>query len=48
MARSKQHKRKVETVYVEIPEAYHSIANRPSQLISKIDHILYWFNKHKE
>ena len=40
--------RKVETVYVEIPEAYHSIANRPSQLISKIDHILYWFNKYKE
>ena len=40
--------RKVETVYVEIPEAYHSIANRPSQLISKIDHILYWFNKYRE
>lgn len=40
--------RKIETVYVEIPEAYHGIANKPSQLITKIDHILYWFNKYKE
>ena len=39
--------RKVETVYVEIPEAYHSIASKPSQLIAKIDHILFWFNKYK-
>ena len=38
--------RKIETVYVEIPGAYHNISNRPSQLISKIDHILYWFNKY--
>ena len=37
--------RKIEPVYVEIPGAYHNISNRPSQLISKIDHILYWFNK---
>ena len=40
--------RKIETIYVEIPEAYHGIANKPSQLITKIDHILYWFNKYKE
>ena len=38
--------RKVETVYVEIPGASHNISNRPSQLITKIDHILYWFNKY--
>lgn len=40
--------RKIETVYVEIPEAYHGIASKPSQLIAKIDHIVYWFNKYKE
>ena len=40
--------RKIETVYVEIPGAYHNISNKPSQLIAKIDHILYWFNKHRE
>ena len=38
--------RKIETVYVEIPGAYHNISNKPSQLITKIDHILYWFNKY--
>jgi len=35
--------RKVETALVEVPGAYHFIANRPSQLITKIDHILAWF-----
>ena len=40
--------RKIETVYVEIPGAYHNISNRPSQLITKIDHILYWFNKYRD
>ena len=39
--------RKIETVYVEIPGAFHNISNRPSQLITKIDHILYWFNKYR-
>ena len=39
--------RKIETVYVEIPGAYHNISNKPSQLITKIDHILYWFDKYK-
>ena len=38
--------RKVETIYVEIPGASHNIARRPSQLITKIDHILYWFDKY--
>ena len=40
--------RKIETVYVEIPGAFHNISNRPSQLITKIDHILYWFNKYRD
>ena len=38
--------RRIPTVYVEIPGAYHNIARRPSQLISKIDHNLAWFKKH--
>jgi dipeptidyl aminopeptidase/acylaminoacyl peptidase len=39
--------RKIETALVEIPGAYHGIANRPSQLITKIDHILAWFEKYR-
>lgn len=39
--------RKVETVLVEIPEAYHNIVQRPSNLISKVAHILAWFEKYK-
>jgi dipeptidyl aminopeptidase/acylaminoacyl peptidase len=39
--------RKIETAYVEIPGASHFIANRPSQLITKIDHILAWFEKYR-
>jgi len=38
--------RKIETVLVEIPEASHGIANRPSNLISKIAHTLAWFEKY--
>ncbi len=38
--------RKVETVLVEIPEASHGIANRPSNLISKIAHTIAWFEKY--
>ena len=38
--------RKIETGYVEIPESYHNISNRPSQLITKVDHVLAWFNKY--
>lgn len=39
--------RKVETVLVEIPEASHGIAARPSNLIKKVAHILAWFEKYK-
>ncbi len=40
--------RKIETALVEVPGAYHFIANRPSQLITKIDHILAWFRKYRQ
>ncbi len=39
--------RKIETALVEIPGSYHNISNRPSQLITKIDHILAWFDKYR-
>ena len=39
--------RRVESAMVRIPGAYHGIAARPSNLISKIEHILYWFDKYK-
>ncbi len=39
--------RKIETALVEIPGSYHNISNRPSQLITKIDHILAWFEKYR-
>ncbi len=38
--------RKIETVLVEIPEASHGIANRPSNLITKVAHIIAWFDQH--
>lgn len=37
--------RKKETMLVEIPGAAHFISNRPSQMITKVDHILAWFGK---
>lgn len=37
--------RKIETALVEIPGASHGIAARPSQLITKVDHILAWFSR---
>ncbi|WP_291864613.1 S9 family peptidase [Maribacter sp.] len=40
--------RKIETVLVEIPGASHGIANRPSNLITKIAHTLSWFNTYNE
>ncbi len=40
--------REIETALVEIPGASHFIANRPSQLITKVDHILAWFEKYRE
>ncbi|TBW28524.1 S9 family peptidase [Gramella sp. KN1008] len=39
--------RKVETVLVEIPEASHGIAARPSNLITKVAHTLAWFEKYR-
>jgi dipeptidyl aminopeptidase/acylaminoacyl peptidase len=40
--------RKIETVLVELPGASHGIARRPSQLISKVAHILAWLRKYNE
>ena len=40
--------RKIETALVEIPGSYHNISNRPSQLITKVDHILAWFEKFRK
>ena len=40
--------RKIETALVEIPGSYHFISNKPSQLITKIDHILAWFDLYQE
>ena len=39
--------RQIETALVEVPGAYHFISNRPSQLITKIDHIVAWFNQYR-
>ena len=38
--------RKIPTVLVEIPEASHGIANRPSNLMTKIAHTLAWFERY--
>ncbi|WP_276389220.1 S9 family peptidase [Eudoraea chungangensis] len=38
--------REIETVLVEIPNASHGIANKPSNLITKIAHTLAWFEKY--
>lgn len=38
---------KVETAMLRVPEASHGIANRPSNLIAKIDNILAWFKKYQ-
>ena len=38
--------RKVPTALVEIPGASHNIVNRPSQMITKVQHILAWFAKY--
>ena len=40
--------RKIETVLVEIPDASHSIARKPSNLISKVAHTLAWFKRYNE
>lgn len=38
---------KVETVMVRIPGSGHGIASRPSNLMSKVAHILKWFEMHE-
>ena len=38
--------RKIDTALVRIPETSHGIAARPSNLISKVAHILKWFELH--
>ncbi|MCH7854330.1 MAG: S9 family peptidase, partial [Proteobacteria bacterium] len=38
--------RGIETAFVEVTDAPHNISSRPSQLITKIDHILAWFAKY--
>ena len=40
--------RKIPTVLVEIPEASHGIANRPSNLMTKIAHTIAWFDRYKK
>ena len=40
--------RKKETVFVEIPGASHGIANKPSNLITKIAHTLAWFETYRK
>ena len=36
----------VPTAMVRVPEASHGIASRPSQLLTKVAHILGWFDRH--
>jgi len=40
--------RKVDTALVRIPGASHGIADRPSQLIAKVAHVLKWFEIHRD
>ena len=39
--------RKIPTVLVEIPDASHGIASRPSNLITKVAHTIAWFETYK-
>ena len=39
--------RKIPTVLVEIPNASHGIASRPSNLITKVAHTIAWFEMYK-
>ncbi|MCH1460168.1 MAG: S9 family peptidase, partial [Luminiphilus sp.] len=38
----------VDSVMIRMPGASHGIASRPSRLVSKVDHILAWFERHKK
>lgn len=39
--------RKIDTVLVRIPGASHAIEDRPSRLITKVQHVLKWFEMHR-
>jgi acylaminoacyl-peptidase len=39
--------RKIDTALVRIPEASHGIAARPSHLLTKVAHILGWFERYR-
>jgi dipeptidyl aminopeptidase/acylaminoacyl peptidase len=39
--------RRVDTALVQIPGAYHNIANRPSQLIAKVINTVAWFERYR-
>ena len=38
----------VESAMIRIPGASHGIASVPSRLITKVDHILAWFERYKK
>ena len=40
--------RKIDTALVRIPEASHTIVDRPSRQIAKMAHILKWFEMHRK
>lgn len=37
----------VDSAMIRLPETSHGIASRPSRLITKVDHILAWFERYK-
>ena len=39
--------RRIDTALVQIPGAYHNIANRPSQLIAKVINAVAWFERYR-
>mgnify|MGYP001158692747 FL=1 len=39
---------RIETMLVRIPNSSHSIASRPSNLIAKVNSVLYWFDKFRK
>ena len=39
---------RIETMLVRIPNSSHSIASKPSNLIAKVNSVLYWFDKFRK
>lgn len=39
--------RRIDTALVQVPGAYHNIANRPSQLIAKVINAVAWFERYR-